>query len=97
MTLEGHLDTRHSRHLVIWVLEALGHSRHLGTWALRCARILDPQLLRHSFAWALEAIQALYLADSLKLIQKSLHTRENIQPTTKKVDPREKGFNPQTK
>ena len=83
MTLEGHLDTR--------------HSRHLGTWALRCAWILDPQLLRHSFTWALEAIQALYLADSLKLIQKSQHTRENIQPTTKKVDPREKGFNPQTK
>ena len=35
---------------------ALGHSRHLGTWALR-----------HSDTLSLEALEALYLADSKEL------------------------------
>ena len=58
----------HSRHLKgTW---ELGNSRHLDTWALRqlSTRTLEEHLgtqtLRQSKTWALEALEALYLADS---------------------------------
>ena len=64
----GHLGTHSSQ--VTWALETLGHSK--GTWALGAqgTRALGYSkgtwaLKRHSDTWALEALEALYLADSI--------------------------------
>ena len=61
----------HSKQLGTWVLEefgylkgtwALGHSRNSGTWPLR--HLGTRALERHLSTWALEALEALYSAES---------------------------------
>ena len=54
----------HWRHSGTW--RALWHSRHLGIRALK--KHSGTQALGHSGTWALEALEALYLADSTNLM-----------------------------